>query len=189
MSSSLVEFVCSNSVSAATGLAPNDVQMGRLTRLHLTILKRAGVAGHQCLACDHLVYRDLAIDRQQRSYHIVHEPLQNPPFPLAPLPQLTPRTVPFSAISSCIWMCLPTCPARMPTGAFRFNAASPVPTLTTVATYHSICRRSCGIRVEQLRHETFPVLRNSRRRFDSSSPTRSGEDHRTPIGSTLRWCN
>ena len=33
-----VEFAYNNSVSAATGLAPNEVHMGRLPRLPLTIL-------------------------------------------------------------------------------------------------------------------------------------------------------
>ena len=34
------------SVSAATGLAPNEVHMGRLPRLPLTIFERTGVASH-----------------------------------------------------------------------------------------------------------------------------------------------
>ncbi len=41
------EFAHSSSVSAATGLAPNEVHMGRLPRLPLTIFERGGVAGHQ----------------------------------------------------------------------------------------------------------------------------------------------
>ena len=60
-------------VSAATGLAPNEVLIGRLPRLPLTIFERAGVAGHQSLARDHLAYCDLATDRQQRAYEIVRE--------------------------------------------------------------------------------------------------------------------
>ena len=68
-----VEFAYNNSVSAATGLAPNEVHMGRLPRLPLTIFERAGVAGHQSLARDHLAYCDLATDRQQRAYDILRE--------------------------------------------------------------------------------------------------------------------
>ena len=57
-----VEFAYNNSVSAATGLAPNEVHMGRLPRLPLTVFERTGVAGHQSLAGEHLAYCDLAID-------------------------------------------------------------------------------------------------------------------------------
>ena len=65
-----VEFAHNNSVSAATGLAPNEVHMGRLPRLPLTVFEGTGVAGHQSLARDHLVYCDLATDRQQRANDI-----------------------------------------------------------------------------------------------------------------------
>ena len=61
-----VEFVYNISVSAATGLAPNEIDMGRLPRLPLTVFERTGVAGHPSLARDHLAYCDLATDRQQR---------------------------------------------------------------------------------------------------------------------------
>ena len=66
-----VEFVCNDSVSAATGLAPNEVHMGRLPRLALTIFDRTGVVGHQILARDHLAYCDLATNRQRRANDIV----------------------------------------------------------------------------------------------------------------------
>ena len=49
-----VEFAYNNSVSAATGLAPNEVHMGRLPRLPRTMFKRTGVVEHQSLARDHL---------------------------------------------------------------------------------------------------------------------------------------
>ena len=42
-----VEFAYSNSVSTPTGLAPNEVHMGRLPRSPLTIFERTGVAGYQ----------------------------------------------------------------------------------------------------------------------------------------------
>ena len=58
-----VEFAYNNSVSAATGLAPNKIHMGRLARLPLTGFDRTGVVGHQCLARDNLAYCDLATDR------------------------------------------------------------------------------------------------------------------------------
>ena len=40
------------------------------------------------------------------------------------------------------WIYLPTCPARMLAGAFRYSVASPVPIPTTIATCRSICPRS-----------------------------------------------
>ena len=66
-----VEFVYNNSVSAATGLAPNEIHMGRFPRLPLTVFDRTGVVGHQSLARDHLAYCDLATDRQKRANDIV----------------------------------------------------------------------------------------------------------------------
>ena len=68
-----VEFGHTNSVSAATGLANNEVYMGRLRRLPRTSFERTGVLGHQSLARDHLAYCDLATDRQQRAYDFVRE--------------------------------------------------------------------------------------------------------------------
>ena len=68
-----IEFAYKISASAATSLAPNEVHMGRLPRLPLTIFERTGVAGHQSLAHDHLVYCDLATDRSQRAYDFVRE--------------------------------------------------------------------------------------------------------------------
>ena len=62
-----VEFAYNNSVSAATGLALNEVHMGRLSRLPLTVFDRTGVVGYQSLARDHLAYCDLATDRQKRA--------------------------------------------------------------------------------------------------------------------------
>ena len=67
-----VEFAYNNSVSAATGLAPNEVHMGRLPP-PLTVFERTRVAGHQSLARDHLAYCDQATDRQQRANDIVRK--------------------------------------------------------------------------------------------------------------------
>ena len=66
-------FAHKNSVSTATGLAPNEAHMGQLPRPVLAIFERAGVAGHQSLARDHLVYCNSATDRQQRAHDIVRE--------------------------------------------------------------------------------------------------------------------
>ena len=68
-----VEFAYNNSVSAATGLAPNEVHMNRLPRLPLTIFEHHYARGHQSLARDHLEYCDLAADRQRRAYALVRE--------------------------------------------------------------------------------------------------------------------
>ena len=66
-----VEFPYNNSVSAATGFAPNEVHMGRLPSLPLGVFERTGFAGHQSLARDHLAYCDLVADRQQRANDVV----------------------------------------------------------------------------------------------------------------------
>ena len=66
-----VEFAYNNSVSAATGLAPSEIHMGRLPRLPVTGFDRADVVGHQSLVRDHLAYCHLATDRQKRAKHIV----------------------------------------------------------------------------------------------------------------------
>ena len=67
------EFASNNSVSAATGLAPNEFHMGRLPCPPLTMFERTGVFGNQRLARDHLAYCDLATNCQQRAYDIVCE--------------------------------------------------------------------------------------------------------------------
>ena len=66
-----VEFAYNNSISVATGLAPNEGYIGRLPRLPLTIFDRTGVVGHQSLARDHLNYCALATDRQKRENDVV----------------------------------------------------------------------------------------------------------------------
>ena len=55
------------------GMAPNEIGMGRLPRLPLTVFERTGAAGHQSLARDHLAYCDLATDRQQHANDIVRK--------------------------------------------------------------------------------------------------------------------
>ena len=101
-----VEFAYNNSISAATGLAPNQVHMGRLPRLPLTIFERTGVADHQTLVRDDLTYCGLATDRQQSAYDIIceHRALS---FSRG-TPQLDPlrRAAPGSQIRRCwVWVC------------------------------------------------------------------------------------
>ena len=68
-----VEFAYNTSVIAATGLAPDEVHMGKLPRLPLKVFERTGVEGQQSLARDYLAYCDLATDRQQRANDIVRK--------------------------------------------------------------------------------------------------------------------
>ena len=68
-----MEFAYNNSVSAAIGLAPNEVHMNRLPCLPLTVFEHPYARGHQSLARDQLEYVDLAADRQRRSYALVRE--------------------------------------------------------------------------------------------------------------------
>ena len=68
-----VEFAYNNLVTVGTGLAPNEVHMGRLPRLPLSVFERTGVTGHQSLARDHLAFCDLPTDRQQRANDIVRK--------------------------------------------------------------------------------------------------------------------
>ena len=68
-----VECAYNNSVSAATGLAPNEVHMNRLPRLPLTIFKHRYARSHRSLARDHLDSCDLAANRLRRAYALVCE--------------------------------------------------------------------------------------------------------------------
>lgn len=66
-----VEFAYNNSVSAATGLAPNEVHMSHLPRLSMTVVEHQLARGHQSLDRDELEYCNLAADLQRRSYELV----------------------------------------------------------------------------------------------------------------------
>ena len=68
-----VEYAFNNSVSAATGFAPNEVHIGRLPHLPLTVFDRSHGGAHQSLDRDHLAYCDLARERQQLAYELVRE--------------------------------------------------------------------------------------------------------------------
>ena len=58
-----VEYAYNNSVGAATGLAPNEVNIGRLPRLPLTVFDRSYGGAHQ----------DLDRERQQCAYELVRD--------------------------------------------------------------------------------------------------------------------
>ena len=68
-----VKYAYNNSVSAATGLAPNEVYIGRLPRLPLTVVDRSYSGAHQNLDRDQLTYCDLARERPQHAYELVRE--------------------------------------------------------------------------------------------------------------------
>ena len=62
-----------NNVSGGTGLAPNEVYIGRCPRLPMTILEGRGVRGHQGLKQDQLEYLELMRGRQIKAYQLVKE--------------------------------------------------------------------------------------------------------------------
>ena len=68
-----IEAAYNNSVNASTGLAPNEVHMGRLPRLPLSVFDPPNIGGHQSLDRDILAYCNLATERQQRAYRLVRE--------------------------------------------------------------------------------------------------------------------
>ncbi|CAB1098288.1 unnamed protein product [Ectocarpus sp. CCAP 1310/34] len=68
-----VEFAYNNSVNQSTGLAPNEIHIGRIPRLPLSVFDHPTVGGHQSLARDQLEYCNLAVDRQRRAYELVRE--------------------------------------------------------------------------------------------------------------------
>ena len=68
-----VEYAYYNSASAATGLASNGVHVGRLPHSSLAVFDRSYGGAHQSVDCDHLACCDLARERQQHAYELVHE--------------------------------------------------------------------------------------------------------------------
>ena len=62
-----------NSVNVATRLAPNEIHIGRLPRLPLSVFEPENIGGHQRLGRDHLVHINIATDRQQRAHSPVRE--------------------------------------------------------------------------------------------------------------------
>ena len=62
-----------NSVSAATGLAPNEIHLGRMPRLPITAIDECVVKGHTGERQDQLLYLDIVRERQQRAFELVQE--------------------------------------------------------------------------------------------------------------------
>ena len=60
-----------NSVSRGTGLAPNEVHIGRYPRLPITILEGRGARNHQGLRRDQLDLLQLMRERQNKAYEFV----------------------------------------------------------------------------------------------------------------------
>eukprot|EP00752_Nemacystus_decipiens_P007106 g6368.t1 len=67
------EFAYNNSVNEVTGLAPNEVHMGRIPRIPLSVFDHPLIGGYQGLDRDQVEYCNLAVDRQRRSYALVRE--------------------------------------------------------------------------------------------------------------------
>lgn len=61
-----------SNMSAATGLPPNEIPMGRLPQLLITVFERPNVRGDHSMNRDQLAYRNLARGRQQRAYDFLH---------------------------------------------------------------------------------------------------------------------
>lgn len=68
-----IEIALKTSANAATGLAPNDVRLGRLPRSAITVIQPRGVTGHQGRSRDRFEYHVLAGERQQRGDQLVRE--------------------------------------------------------------------------------------------------------------------
>ena len=65
-----------SSVSAATGLALNDIRLGRMLRLPMTIIDQCAVTvkGHMMdKNQDQLLYLDIVRERQQHAFELVQE--------------------------------------------------------------------------------------------------------------------
>ena len=62
-----------NSVSAVAGLAPNEIHLGRMSRLPMTIIDECVVKGHMGKKQDQLLYLDIVRERQQRAFELVQE--------------------------------------------------------------------------------------------------------------------
>ena len=63
----------SNGVSRGTGLAPNEVHIGRYPRLPMTILEGRGARNHQGRRRDQLDFLKLIRERQNRAYELVRK--------------------------------------------------------------------------------------------------------------------
>ena len=61
------------SVSAATGLAPNEIHLGRMPRSPMAVIDECVVKGHAGEKQDQLLYLDTVRERQQRAFELVQE--------------------------------------------------------------------------------------------------------------------
>ena len=68
-----VTFAYNKSISAPTGLIPNEVHMNRLSRFPLTVFDLPYARNLQSLKVDHVKVFDLAADCQKRTYYLVSE--------------------------------------------------------------------------------------------------------------------
>ena len=69
-----VVYAHNNHISKATGLAPNEVHIGRYPRLPMTLLSsQKQIRGVQSLKQDELDYLQLMKDKQQAAYRLVIE--------------------------------------------------------------------------------------------------------------------
>ena len=57
-----------NSLSTATGLGPNEIHLGRMPRLPMTVIDECVVKGHTGEKQDQLLYLDIVRERQQRAF-------------------------------------------------------------------------------------------------------------------------
>ena len=62
-----------NSVSTATGLAPNEIHLGRMPRLPMIIIDECAVKGFTGEKQDQPLYLDIVRERQQRAFELVQE--------------------------------------------------------------------------------------------------------------------
>ena len=63
-----------NSVSVATGLALNEIHLGRIPRLPMSVIDECVVKGHTGKKQDQLLlYLDIVQERQQRAFELVQE--------------------------------------------------------------------------------------------------------------------
>ena len=69
----LVQMNYNNSVHVATGLAPNEVHIGRMSRLPLTVFDREPPGGHQSLDRDIAEYHISVSNRLRLTYEVVRE--------------------------------------------------------------------------------------------------------------------
>ncbi|CAB1099587.1 unnamed protein product [Ectocarpus sp. CCAP 1310/34] len=68
-----IEFAYNDSVNQSTGLPRNEIHIGRIPRLLLSVFDHPTVGGDQSVARDQLEYCNLAVHRQRWAYELVRE--------------------------------------------------------------------------------------------------------------------